>query len=532
MGTGYNPSMAPIRALITVVVIIVIVATVWTAVHRAPWDPDETRYLEVSQEMLQTGNPFFLMFNGEPYPHKPPLFFWLLTLSVALLGPTALAGAIPSVVGWILLGVGARRLARTADLPVAVIEWAPALTMTAVLPLLLTIACRMDLLFAALCTLALDRLVALAAPRYPGRSDHLMLWVWLALAVLTKGPVALAFLFLPPLFLGRRGLEVLGRAFRGPGVLVALAMVGLWLVPAAIHGGWGWLQDVVIHQSAGRAVASFAHREPWWYHLAVVPLTLLPWSLVTLAATVAVFGQRHVLDRRGRLIAVYPAVGLLFLTLLSGKTLLYPLPLFPAACVIAAWWLERHPEGRPQRITMGIAALGVGVIGVAMGYLAVHRPELTLSKSGAALLAATLVLPALLALAMVVIGAMRPAVAALSLAFPLFMLLGLTQIIPPANRLLSLEPFGTAYNTADATAGGEPGLVWQHLNPGYVFYTHRRFRTITGVEELKAALERGRAVALNLKASQRLRRESHVEWREAARIPYRHTEILIVVAPR
>jgi len=523
--------MVPIRTLTAVVVLLVVIASVWTAAHRAPWDPDETRYLEVSREMLESGNPFFLLFNGEPYAHKPPLFFWVLTPAVALLGPTALAGALPSLLGWILLGIGAWRLARAADLPFPVIEWAPAVTMSAFLPVLLSSGCRMDLLFAAFCTLALERLVALASPHEPYRSHQLMLWVWLGLAVLTKGPLALVLVLLPPLFLGRRGLEVFLRAFRGPGFLVALTMVGAWLVPAAFHGGWAWFLDVAVHQSAGRAVTSFAHREPWWYHLAVVPLTLLPWSLPALAGTIAIFGQRQVLDRRGRLVAVFPVAGLLFLTLLSGKTLLYPLPLFPAACIVAVWWLERQPGGRYQRIVLGTTALVTGTLGIAMARFSMSRPELAFSTTGATVLGASLIVPSLLALVMVVIGAIRPAMVAMSLLFPFFALLGMTQIVPAANQLLSLKPFGAAYNAAD-TATKEPGLVWKHLNPGYVFFSHRTFRTLHSLEELRNALDHGRAVALNVKQAQRLKREGFPAWREAARIPYRHTEILILTAPQ
>jgi len=523
----YNSTMAPIRTLTAVVALLVLAAGIWTAAHRAPWDPDETRYLEVSREMLESRNPFFLLFNGQPYAHKPPLFFWILTPAVALLGPTALAGAVPSILGWILLGIAAWRLARAADLPFPVIEWTPAVTMTALLPILLSVGCRMDLLFAAFCTLALERLVALAGPRPSSRRDHLMLWAWLGLAVLTKGPLALVFVLLPPVFLGRRGLEVLRRAFRGPGFLLALVMVCVWLLPAALTGGWSWVQDVVIHQSAGRVVSSFAHREPWWYHLAIVPLTLLPWSLAALAGTVAVFGQRHVLDRRGRLIAIYPAVGLLFLTILSGKTLLYPLPLFPAACITATWWLERQPDGRYQRIALAVTAVLTGGTGVALAHLAKHRPELSFSTTGAGILGASLVLPSVLALVMVVIGAIRPAMVALGLAFPLFAMFGMTQIIPAADRFLSLEPFGAAYNAADLSTK-EPGLVWEHLNPGYVFFTHRTFQTIDSVEELRNSLERGRAVAINVKSARRLAKNTTVTWREASRIPYRHTQILII----
>jgi len=516
------------RGLGAVVLLLVLAGTLWNVTHRDPWDPDETRYLEVGREMLQTGNPTFLLFNGEPYTHKPPLFFWILAPSMALFGPTALAGAIPGILGWLLLGYATFRLARAADLGVRAVMWGPVILMTALLPALLTGFCRMDLLFAALCTLALERLLRLAGHR--DRRDHLMLWVWIGLAVLTKGPLVLAFLLLPPLFMGRSGLVLLGRVFRGPGPLLGLALVAAWLVPAGITGGREWLETVVIHQSAGRTVASFAHREPWWYHLAVVPLTLLPWSVLVLPGTVAVLAQPHALSPRGRLLPLHFLVGILFLSVLSGKTLLYPLPLFPAACLVALWWLTRNPGGRAQRAAVTGMAVVLAVLGIALALTAVSRSDVALSPWGAAPLAASLVLPALAGLWFALRRSTGMAVASLALAVPLFVAFGLTRLIAPANALLSLAPVGEAYNRIDPPSRGE-GLVWSHLNPGYIFHTGRHFRLLTEPGELEAALRAGRGIVIGVKDARRLRAATGLSWQVAATIPYRHTEILIVTAP-
>ena len=49
-------------------------------------------------------------------------------------------------------------------------------------------------------------------------------------------------------------------SFRIPAtVLLGLAVVGAWLIPATAFGGTSWFMDAVVHQSAGRAVDSFAH---------------------------------------------------------------------------------------------------------------------------------------------------------------------------------------------------------------------------------------------------------------------------------
>jgi len=44
------------------------------------WPPDEPRFGQVAREMMQSGNPFALTINGEPYKEKPPFLFWLITL--------------------------------------------------------------------------------------------------------------------------------------------------------------------------------------------------------------------------------------------------------------------------------------------------------------------------------------------------------------------------------------------------------------------------------------------------------------------
>ncbi|MFH1730419.1 MAG: glycosyltransferase family 39 protein, partial [Planctomycetota bacterium] len=41
------------------------------------WTPDEPRYMEVAREMVLTGDYLVPHLNGETYPDKPPVFFWL-----------------------------------------------------------------------------------------------------------------------------------------------------------------------------------------------------------------------------------------------------------------------------------------------------------------------------------------------------------------------------------------------------------------------------------------------------------------------
>lgn len=519
------------RGLLIAITLLVVVGTVWASLHRDPWDPDETRYLQVTRELIDGRNPFFLRFNGEAYSDKPPLFFWLLAPLVFLIGAeSALPGALLALAAWLALGAVSGRLARAAGLDPGVIRWAPVLAMSTFLPAVLAGGCRMDLVFAVLCGLALEQVVRLAASPAGDPRAHLMLWVWIALGILTKGPLALVFPVLGLLLLGRSAWPTLRRAVAGWGPVVAVAIIAAWLVPATITGGRHWLETILIHQSAGRAVASFAHQEPWWYHLATVPISLLPWSPAVLLATVAAFGQRHVLPEPARVMAAYPVAGIIFLSLLSGKTFLYPLPLLVPAGVVAAWWLCRSPRSRPRSVALAAGGGVFALIAAGLALVVAPRPDMNLDTVATMLTAGSLAAPALAAVVFAVMGRSSASAAALALAVPLFAAVGIQPLVGAFDRLLSLRPFAAAYSAA-APAQDRPGLAFGKIQPGFVLFTDRSFELLTSAEELAAALERGEAVAIDAKAVERLHRESTVRWSETARIPYRHSEIVVIKRP-
>ncbi len=518
------------RGLILLVLLLVLGGAVWGAVHRDPWDPDETRYLEVAHEMTAAGgSPFFLRFNGQPYTDKPPLFFWLLAPAAALLGArSALAGTLPSLLALLGLAWATVRLGRRAGLDPPVSRWGVLLTVTSLLPALLTGGCRMDLLFAVFCVLALERLVGLA-DSHPHPSDHLMLWLWIALGVLTKGPLALVLPLLATVLLLPTSARTLRRALVGWGPILTLAILAVWLVPAAVIGGMEWVETVVVHQSAGRVVSSFAHREPWWYHLAVLPLTLLPWSFAVLMGVLGALSQRHALPERARLLPAYGVGTLGFLTLLSGKTFLYPLPLFAPAGLVAAWWLLRQPRAAGPRVAVAGGGVAVTIVGAGLAIVASHRADMGLSLAQAALLAASLVVPGLLAAVAAARDRLRTALAMLVLAVPLFAAFGVQTLVPPFNTLLSLRPFGRAYRAAAPPS--TRGAAFERVQPGFILFTGRFFDELDTLGSLNNALDAGRVVAADDAAASRVAGENGEAWRVLVKIPYRHSSILLLDRP-
>ncbi len=515
-----------VAGVLLVVLLLVVVGTVTLAVNRDPWDPDETRYLEITHEMLERGNPFLLTFNGEPYSDKPPLYFWAMAPLVALLGPdSALAGMLPALFAFLLLPMAIARLARSVELDVVTGRWGALIGVTMLLPAVVAGGCRMDLPFAVILVLALSELGCLVSGR---RRSAVGFWLLVGVGILTKGPLAL---ILPlagaaPLLRDRAFRH---RLFMPTAVGAGLVVVAVWLVPAALLGGKAWFLDAVVHQSAGRAVASFAHREPWWYHLATVPLGLIPWSFVVLGAITRLTTQRHALAGAGRLLLYFPVATMLLLSVISGKTLLYPLPLYPVVALAAAWWILDDPGAPSRRLVLGLAGLlGLGLAAAHLLFLAPHR-DLALHGLARWAPAAGLALPSLAALILAAVGAGLAAVRAAALIVPMFTALVLPAIGPGMNRLLSLRPFAEAYTSI--APGEARGYAFAKVQPGYVLFTGRPFTLLERPSQLRHTIAAGRAVAIERKTFSRLPAHVRSALPVRARIPYRHTEILILAPP-
>ena len=76
------------------------------------FEPDEGRYGEIPREMLATGDWVTPRLNGVLYFEKPPLYYWSVAASMAVLGPTELAVRLPgklSAAGMVLLAAAFAR---------------------------------------------------------------------------------------------------------------------------------------------------------------------------------------------------------------------------------------------------------------------------------------------------------------------------------------------------------------------------------------------------------------------------------------
>jgi len=298
---------------------------------------DEPRYAQIAREMMETGRYIVPHLNAERYPDKPPLFFWLMALAAAPSGDvSAFEARLPSVLaglGLILLTyLFAARLfdPGTGLLAAGVLFCCEQFFST-------TTSSHFDTILAFWTTLAL--LLLYIGYTSADRGKNYMLGAYAAMggALLTKGPVGLII----PLAIGllyvlaRKDFRRLKDLHLGKGLVVALGILAVWLIPACILGGGEYADNILFKQTFGRAIESFAHKEPFYYYFLGFPVDFLPWSLFVPAAALYFWKSRS----RNKNILL-PLVWFVFtftmFTLVSGKRNLYLLPLYPAAAMLMA----------------------------------------------------------------------------------------------------------------------------------------------------------------------------------------------------
>lgn len=332
---------------------------------------DETRYLSVAWEMWLRGDFLVPHKNGEPYSHKAPLLFWLIhagwfAFGVSEWWPRLLAPLLALANTWMTW-----RLARTfwpAQAEIA--RLAPLVLLSTLLWLVYAQALMFDMLITACALLGLNAIAAAALAGTP------RLWPWLGLSIglglLAKGPAILVHL-LPVALLAPWWADIRDRKRWYGALLLALllgvALALVWAIPAGLHGGEAYRQAIFWGQTANRMVNSFAHKLPFWWYLATLPLFFFPWlAWPSLWRRLPAALKSGFYEPGVRFALVWAGAGLLIFSAISGKQPHYILPEAPALALLIAYVLTRSPPtGRPI-----LPALGLFVLGSALAWQTLH----------------------------------------------------------------------------------------------------------------------------------------------------------------
>lgn len=313
----------------------------WTFDHSL-WNPDETRDGGIAAEMFRGGDYVVPKLNGEAFLEKPPLYYWTCAVIYKLSGRvTAGATRLPAVL-YGLLGIlftfliGRRLFNERVGLLAAA--------------MLATAAQYFRMSHFAMMDIALAALVA-GAFYFHLKGSKLGFVFFSILAFYAKG-------FLGVILCGlvvtlhlaseRKTKELLSTI--GLGIVLFGFLVIPWFWGLWKRGGTRFLEIFIIDNHWTRFFSHSAdHTEHFWFfYLLSFPVDFLPWTFLFGGFLWDLFKdpQKYLSSGPRRFLMLWFFGLLFFFCASSSKRSIYLLPLFPAAALLSACWLDEMLAGR------------------------------------------------------------------------------------------------------------------------------------------------------------------------------------------
>ncbi len=477
---------------------------------RGFWEPDEPTFPAIAQEMRAAGDWILPRLNGGLYSEKPILNTWMILASAAVFGrldewtarvPAACFGVLGVAIAFLL---GRRLFGTRAGLLGAVV--------LALSPLYFHMArfAYTDGPFSVLYLLCLFLFYRGYSDEAVRRASYRLAWVALALAVLTKGPLAAMLLALTVLtFLAlRRDLTHVFKLEISIGLLLFVGIVAPWYVAAVQVGGKEFAHDLLVRQNWSRFSGDYdSHRQPVYYYLGTLPGDFFPWILFVPGMLLHLY-RRWRSSREHREVAFVMAAfvpALLFLSLCQSKQGKYLLPVLPALALAVGAFLDAGLSGELHAarrfLTWPIAAAAALALAAGMGGLLILSPifagstsEVVVHSRSPGLWGVVLVAAAILVVGGAVVLAIgpsrrtKPALGALSTLLAAFYLFVGTWALPALDAFKSLRPLG---DKVVARLEGRPEFaIYGSYREGFSYYTRKHIEELKEKEELAAYLDR------------------------------------------
>ena len=342
------------------------------------WIPDETRYGQISQEMLMTGNWVSPHFMGIRYFEKPAAGYWLIALGQAVFGQNLfgvrIASALTTGLSVLLAYLIARRL------------WNDPRKSFACALLYLSFGLvagqagysNLDPQFTFWVNLSLVALwFALDSRTMRGRlSAWALLGLACAMGFMTKGFLAWALpvLIAVPYMLWQRRLGELVR-YGSLAVLVAVLVCLPWVLAIHIQEPDFW-RFFFWNEHIRRFSADNAqHVRPWWFFLPIIAVACLPWAGLLPSTLRKTWQEKR--QPAITFLALWLLLPLGFFSLSNGKLPTYIMPcLLPLALLMGHTLIDLISAGRARTICLnGLLNFVIGMAAmIGLIYLQIAKP--------------------------------------------------------------------------------------------------------------------------------------------------------------
>lgn len=462
-------------------------------------EPDEPRYAEIAREMVELGDWLTPHLNYVKYFEKPPLIYWLTAFNIEHLGSSELVLRLwPAFFS--LLGIGS--VAWLGNVMYGPRVGFAAAAVLAATPLYFGLGqvLILDMPLAGLMTVAFGAFWMAYVGDSRRRRWVLLFYLMMALAVLTKGPVAVVLIGAVTVvfLLLRRDFGCLRWTLSPAGIALFLLVALPWFILVSRRNP-EFVDFFVVKQHIDRYLHPSEHHQSNLFFVPLVLAGMLPWSFFFLAAPAR---ARDLLYRLCTLrvspatlyCALWAAIIFLFFSLSGSKLATYILPVFPPLALLAGRFVDVSIAHEDRRVFRRTAIL-LAVIGAACLIAAVftglfirhHHAGIIATRlfAGAAVLG-TMSAAALYQLSL---PTTRRGLASVLLTLVVGMLA--LQLVAISGRNA-----GQHYESLARTIGAQATpqdlvILYRHYTQGIAFYARRRVVMVGAWGELDFGSQQG-----------------------------------------
>ncbi|WON78772.1 lipid IV(A) 4-amino-4-deoxy-L-arabinosyltransferase [Serratia sp. UGAL515B_01] len=307
---------------------------------RLLWQPDETRYAEISREMVAKGDWVVPNLLGLRYFEKPVAGYWFNNVSQLLFGEnnfavrfasvfsTALTALLVFALAW-LMWKNARRACLAALIFLSMVLVFSVGTYSVLDPMISL------WLTAAMVSYYLTLKASTAKGKLAG---YVLLGLACGMGFMTKGFLALAVpvISVIPIVIQQRKIKEL--FCYGPVAVVVAALLSLpWALAVARSEPDYWNYFFWIEHIQRFADDNAQHKAPFWYYLPILVAAVLPW-LGLLPGSLLKGWRERVQRPELFFLLSWVIMPLIFFSIAKGKLLTYILPcMAPMALLMAAY---------------------------------------------------------------------------------------------------------------------------------------------------------------------------------------------------
>lgn len=326
-------------------------------------DPDEPVYAETPKEMLLYDDFISPKIFGEYWYDKPPMYYWLVTLSYKIFGINDFAARFPSaslavICVLVMLYFGNKMFNKRTGMVSALI------LLTSIEYFYLGKAAVTDITLNLFLTCSLFSFIT---------KKYYLFYFFAGLAVLTKGPIGL---FFPGVIVFiylaiTKNLRELARIKLPVGIVIfSIVALPWYAIMYHLHGATFIETFLGFHNITRFTTPEHPSGVLWYYYIPVLIIGFFPW--ITLLIQSIYHSLIHFRDKFNELIFlnVWLILVFLFFSISQTKLVSYILPMYPPMAMLVGWYIDQlgnnYNAKRQYSWSILSCILIVGIIGGAL----------------------------------------------------------------------------------------------------------------------------------------------------------------------